>query len=67
MELNAKNLKEKLWNNLQGIEDGSIQMNQADAMAGQAREILKTIRTELEITKQSGQAVSGKLKEFPEV
>lgn len=66
MELNAKNLKEILWANLQGIKDGSVQVSQADAMATQAREILRTVKTELEITKQSGQAVTEKLKQFPE-
>lgn len=66
MELNAKNLKEKLWNNLQGIQDGSVQLSQADGMATQAREILRTVKIELEITKQSGKSVTDKLKAFPE-
>lgn len=66
MELNAKNLKDKLWANLQGIESGDIQLTQADGMATQAREILRVVKTELEITKQSGQAVTEKLKAFPE-
>jgi len=66
MELNAKNLKDKLWANLQGIEDGKVQLSQADGMASQAREILRVVKIELEITKQSGQAVTEKLKAFPE-
>ena len=66
MELNAKNLKEILWNNLQGIQNGEIQISQADGMATQAREILRTVKIELEISKQSGKAVSEKLKLFPE-
>ena len=66
MELNAKNLKDKLWNNLQGIESGDVQLSQADGMATQAREILRTVKIELEIAKQSGQSVSDKLKAFPE-
>jgi hypothetical protein len=66
MELNAKNLKETLWTNLKGVQDGSVQTTQADSMASQAREILKTIKTELEICRQSGKAVSEKLQKFPE-
>lgn len=66
MELNAKNLKKILWNNLQGIQDGTVQPAQADAMVSQAREILKTVKTELEISKQSGKPVSDKLQKFPE-
>ena len=66
MELNAKNLKTMLWNNLNGIADGTIQPSQADSMASQAREILKTVKTELEICKQSGKPVSDKLQKFPE-
>ena len=66
MELNAKNLKDKLWANLQGIEGGTVQLSQADGMATQAREILRVVKIELEITKQSGQAVTEKLKSFPE-
>jgi len=66
MELNAKNLKKILWDNLQGIQNGNVQPAQADSMASQAREILKTVKTELEICKQSGKPVSDKLQKFPE-
>lgn len=66
MELNAKNLKEILWNNLQGLQSGEVQLSQADGMATQAREILRVVKIELEITKQSGQAVTERLKAFPE-
>lgn len=66
MELNAKNLKKILWDNLQGVQNGTVQPAQADAMASQAREILKTVKTELEICKQSGKPVSDKLQKFPE-
>ena len=64
--LSAKSLKDILWYNIRGIRDGSVQSTQADSMAAQAREILKTIRTELEINKQSGMPVSETLKSFPE-
>ena len=64
--LNAESLKSILWENLTGLKSGEIQPQQADAMASQAREILKTVKLELEITKAAGQAVSETLRAFPE-
>ena len=65
-ELNAASLKSVLWDNLNGLKSGDIQPSQADAMAAQAREILKTVKLELDITKASGAAVTHSLKAFPE-
>ena len=44
-ELNANNLKLELWNTLNDLRAGKIQPGHGDAIASQAREILRTVRT----------------------
>jgi len=63
-KLNAINLKDSLWQTLQGVRDGSITPGSGDAIAAQAREILRTVRTQLAIFTQAGQAVTSELIDF---
>lgn len=63
-DLNAINLKGQLWETLQGIRSGDITPGSGDAVAAQAREILRTVRTQLAIFTQANQAVTDELIEF---
>lgn len=62
--LTAINLKQGLWETLQGLKDGVIAPTQGSAIAGQAREILRTVRTQLHIFSQAGESVASELIDF---
>jgi hypothetical protein len=64
--LNAKNLKETLWETLNKVKDGELQPSQADSVATQAREILRTVKTQLQITSLAKRNVSTELIDFSE-
>ena len=65
-ELNASNLKGELWKTLQELRAGSIQPGQGDAIASQAREILRTVKTQLQVTAQSKRSVPADVIAFAE-
>ncbi len=56
-ELSAINLKNALWETLNAIKDGTVQPAQGDAVASQAREILRTVKVQLQVTNQSKRSV----------
>lgn len=58
MELTAKNLKDSLWDTLQKVQSGKIAPAEADSVATQAREILRTTNTQLQIFRQAKRNVS---------
>ncbi len=62
--LNAVNLKDSLWATLNDLRDGKITPGAGDAVAAQAREILRTVRTQLQIFTQSGKSVTNELIDF---
>lgn len=62
--LNAVNLKNALWTTLQALREGTITPGAGDAVASQAREILRTVRTQLQIFTQSGKSVTAELIDF---
>lgn len=64
--LNASNLKTELWNTLVELRGGKIQPGQGDAIASQAREILRTVRTQLLVTSQAKRSVPVDCIEFAE-
>jgi hypothetical protein len=66
MELTAKNLKESLWETLQGVRTGKIAAAEADSIATQAREILRTTNTQLQIFRQAKRNVSVEVINFAE-
>jgi hypothetical protein len=66
MELTAKNLKESLWETLQGVRTGKIAAAEADSVATQAREILRTTNTQLQIFRQAKRNVSVEVINFAE-
>ena len=63
-ELNAINLKEVLWDTLNDVRKGKITPASGDVVASQAREILRTVRTQLTVFAQAGRAVSQELVDF---
>ena len=63
-KLNAVNLKAALWHTLQGIKSGDVTASSGDAIASQAREILRTVRTQLAIMSSSGQTVTSEITDF---
>ena len=65
-DLSAKSLKSALWETLNSVKDGSMEPGQADSIASQAREILRTTNTQLRIAHQSKRPVSAGLIVFAE-
>lgn len=65
-ELTAGNLKSALWDTLKGIKEGTIQPGQGDAIASQAREILRTVKVQLQVTNQSKRSVPADVIQFAE-
>lgn len=65
-DLNAGNLKKELWNTLTELRAGKIQPGQGDAIAAQAREILRTVRTQLMVTSQAKRGVPADCIQFAE-
>ena len=63
-QLNAINLKAALWDTLQKVKSGEMTPGAGDAVAAQAREILRTTRTQLAIFTQAGKSVSEELVDF---
>lgn len=65
-DLTATNLKQALWDTLSGIKDGAIQPGQGDAIASQAREILRTVKVQLQIANHTKRSVSADVIAFSE-
>lgn len=63
-KLSAKNLKDILWNTLQGLEKGTIEVGVADAIASQSREIVRVIKSQQAILQQAHQNVTEDLLEY---
>lgn len=64
--LTAVNLKNALWETLQSIKADSMQPSQGDAIAAQAREILRTVKVQLQISQQSKRSIPVEIIEFAE-
>ncbi len=65
-KLTARNLKDALWETLNAVKEGDMQPGQADSVASQAREILRTTNTQLRIAQQSKRVVSSDVISFSE-
>ena len=65
-DLTAKSLKAALWETLTAVKDDKMEANRADAVASQAREILRTANTQLRIAHQSKRPVAAELIQFAE-
>lgn len=64
--LNAASLKSALWDTLKRVKDGDMLPSHADAIASQAREILRTVKVQLQISAQSKSPIPNALKVFSE-
>jgi hypothetical protein len=65
-KLTATNLKSALWDTLNGIQNGTIECGEADAIASQAREILRTTKIQLQISAASQRSVPADVIAFNE-
>lgn len=64
--LSAVNLKNELWETLQQIKGDQMQPAQGDAIASQAREILRTIKVQLQICTHAKRNVPTEVIDFAE-
>lgn len=64
--LTAANLKEALWDTLNQIKQDKMQASQGDAIAAQAREILRTIKVQLQIAGHTKRSVPLEVVNFAE-
>lgn len=64
--LTARSLKEVLWETLTDLKHENILPNRADAIAAQSREILRTIKTQLQVAGASKRAIPQDIIEFSE-
>lgn len=65
-DLTAKNLKNALWETLNDVKKGKLQPAEADSVATQAREILRTVNTQLRVSQQSQRSVPMEVINFSE-
>lgn len=65
-QLTAVNLKNVLWETLNSVKSGKIQYADADAIASQSREILRTIKTQLQIASATNRSVPLEVINFSE-
>lgn len=64
--LTAVNLKNVLWETINKVKSNEMTAGNADAVACQAREILRTVRTQLMVSSQSGRPTPTEVIEFSE-
>lgn len=65
-ELTATNLKNALWDTLNDIREGTKQPAEGDAIASQAREILRTVKVQLQVSAQAKRSISADVITFAE-
>ncbi len=65
-KLSATNLKNILWDTLLKVKSGKMEAGQADAVASQAREILRTTTVQLKVASQTNRVVAKDVIEFSE-
>lgn len=64
--LTASALKDVLWETLTDLKSENILPNRADAIAAQSREILRTVKTQLQIAGAAKRAIPEEIVEFSE-
>ena len=65
-KLSAVNLKDALWDTLNAIKSDSMLPAQGDAIAAQAREILRTVKVQLQVVAQAKRNVPTEIIDFVE-
>ena len=64
--LSATSLKDSLWETLNKVKSRRLLPGHADAIASQAREILRTVKIQLAISGQTNRPVPYEVIEFSE-
>ena len=64
--LSAASLKDILWETLTDLKAENIMPNRADAIAAQSREILRTIKVQLQVAGQAKRGVPMEIIDFSE-
>lgn len=64
--LKASTLKDVLWETLIDLRGDQMPANRADAIAAQAREILRTVKVQLQVTNASKRPVPRQIVDFAE-
>jgi hypothetical protein len=64
--LTASSLKDVLWETLTDLKQDNIPANRADAIAAQSREILRTIKVQLQVAGQAKRGVPQEIIDFSE-
>lgn len=62
--LSASGLKDVLWETLVDLRSEAIMPNRADAIAAQAREIIRTVKVQLQVAGQAKILVSADVVKF---
>lgn len=66
LKLTASNLKDTLWDTLQLVKAGNMDAGNADAIATQAREIIRTSNLQLRVAQQTKRPVPTDVINFSE-
>lgn len=64
--LNSNNLKEVLWETIEGVRSGKINVSQANAISSSARTICSVVNLELQMSKAIGAKPNVKTTKFIE-
>ena len=65
-QLTAEQLKEALWDSLKSVKNGQMQPAVGDSVAGLGREILRTVKVQLQVSNQSKRSVPQDVIDFAE-
>lgn len=65
-DLSATALKSALWDTLNAVKEDKMDASRADAIASQAREILRTTNTQLRVAQQAKRPVAADVIKFSE-
>jgi hypothetical protein len=65
--LTASSLKDILWETLTDLKHENILPNRADAIAAQSREILRTVKIQLQVAGQAKRSVPQEIIDFSEL
>ena len=65
-KLSATTLKDILWDTMNGIKEGTVEPQQGGAIACQARQILQTVKIQLQIAAQTARNVPVDVVAFSE-
>jgi hypothetical protein len=65
-KLTATNLKNVLWETLNKVKDGEMDAGNADSIATQSREIVRTINVQLQVARQTKRQVPQGIVDFSE-